>query len=81
MLDDFLINQNNCTYLIEFNGPQHYSSEKFWGSNKTEAAKKFEELKQRDQIKIEYAKANNIPLLILKENDNLIAEIKGFLKY
>lgn len=78
---DFLINYNNCKYLIEFNGPQHYSSEKFWGSNKPEAIKKFEELKQRDQIKIEYAKANNIPLLILKENDNLIAEIKGFLKY
>lgn len=78
---DFLIIYKNKKFLIEFNGPQHYSSNKFWGIDKEKAIEKFEELRKRDKIKYDYAETNNIPLLILKEGEDMIFEIKRFFKF
>lgn len=76
---DFLVTIDNNKYLIEFNGQQHYSSVNFWGVNEKVATKKFEELQKRDKIKFDFAKDNNIPLLILKEGDEMTNTIKIFL--
>lgn len=74
---DFAIcdNNNNILGLIEFNGRQHYEPIDFFGGE--------EQLKiqqENDQLKIEYCKQHNIPLVIFsyKEindiNINLIKE-------
>lgn len=55
--------------VIEYNGQQHYQIIKWHGSDeKNERA--FEMYKLRDKIKEEYCTINNIPLLILRYDDN-----------
>jgi hypothetical protein len=49
------------SFLIEFNGRQHYTEIKYFGDGEG-----FHEQQLRDNIKIEWAKNNNIPLLIIK---------------
>ena len=57
--------------LIEFNGKQHYEAVKFFGGKKS-----FERQKKVDLIKEQYAKDNNINLLIIPYTDyNRIEEI------
>lgn len=46
--------------LIEYNGCQHYKKTEFWGFNDN-----FEERIERDLIKKNYCKKNNIPLIII----------------
>lgn len=56
---DFYLPDYNC--LIEFDGKQHYNyttSNKSWNNKEN-----FEKTQQRDQIKNEYAKSNNIKLI------------------
>ena len=58
---DFAIMRNNePIYLIEYNGRQHYESVEYFGGEE-----QFELNKLRDQIKDDYCKKNNIPLLKL----------------
>lgn len=52
---DFFVNN---LYLIEYNGKQHYSEENGWGES-------LEEIKYRDSLKVEWARKNNIPLIII----------------
>jgi hypothetical protein len=59
--DFYLPNYNIC---IEFNGEQHYKPIKWFGGEKT-----LEGIKKRDKIKMEYCQNNNIPLIIIN-NDN-----------
>lgn len=61
---DFAIldNHNNPTLFIEYNGKQHYDIQDAWYSSK---------MQLHDKIKIEYAKNKNIPLIIIKYDDNL----------
>lgn len=77
---DFLVTIKDERFLIEFNGPQHYSPVKFWGLSEQESVNKFEKLKKRDKIKYKYALLKNIPLLILKDGDEMPNKIKEFLK-
>ena len=71
--DFYIIDKNIC---IEFGGQQHYRA---WGKvNNTEeqAAKEFELLKIRDEIKTKYCEDNNIPLIRIPYWDiNHIEEI------
>lgn len=64
---DFAIfnNQNNLMLLIEFNGKQHYEEKSQWGNNDIQ--------KDRDKVKVNYCKKNNINLLIIPytEEENI----------
>ena len=53
-------------YLIEYNGKQHYTQESGWDEP-------IEDIQFRDQIKIQWAYENNIPLIIIpyEKYDNL----------
>lgn len=61
--DFYLPEFNVC---IEYNGLQHYKAVDYWGG--MEGLKK---QKLRDKIKMEYCKNNNIPLIIIKYNDDI----------
>ena len=52
---DFFVNNS---YLIEYNGKQHYHEEDGWNEP-------LEDIQYRDNIKIEWAKKHNIPLIII----------------
>ena len=54
------LKNGKVAYLIEFNGKQHYEKTGGWCTNK-----EFEIRQFNDKIKIEYCKANNIPLIII----------------
>ncbi len=56
---DFYIENKNL--LIEFNGKQHYQPIEYFGGEKM-----FKTQQERDHIKFEYAKNNNIKLLLIK---------------
>lgn len=69
--DFILLNKNNEPYrLIEFDGEQHLYG---WGHDN----KQFQEIKERDNIKNEYAHAHNIPLVRIpyKERDNITLDL------
>lgn len=57
---DFAVFINGKTGLIEFHGQQHYDRVYFGNTDKQHA-----EAKVRDNIKVEYAQRNSIPLLII----------------
>ena len=61
--DFYLPDFNTC---IEFNGGQHYNSVEYWGGEET-----LKNVQYRDNIKMEYCKNNNIPLIILKNIKNI----------
>ena len=72
----------NLKLLIEFQGVQHYKPTDFAGKGKDWAEKQFEENKLRDQIKRNYCKNSNIPLLEIPytEFDNIEQILKIKLK-
>lgn len=62
-IDFAILNQNKKPILfIEFNGKQHYDTQDAWYSEKGVKS---------DQLKQEYAKNKNIPLIIIKYDDNI----------
>lgn len=69
LFDFYLPKYNLC---IEFNGKQHYYMSSKFG------IREFEEGKIRDEIKIKYCNDNNIPLLIIKWNENILNKIKDY---
>ena len=62
---DFAIFKNNkLSHLIEYNGIQHYIQPSGpWGEN-------FKESQARDEMKIKYCKEHNIPLIIIKYDED-----------
>lgn len=61
---DFGIYKNNNLFcLIEYDGEQHYMPVKFNQITDEEVKKKLIDTQRRDNIKNEYCKTNNIPLL------------------
>jgi len=69
---DFYIPEIGC---IEFDGIQHYEPIEYWGG-----INNFKEIKKRDQIKKNYCKDNNIPLYIIKYDENIEEKMKEILK-
>ena len=67
--DFYLPDYNTC---IEFNGRQHYDFPNFFV--RTEKAFKLQQL--RDKIKMEYCYVNNIPLIIIKYDENIEKVLK-----
>lgn len=71
---DFGILVNGKELLIEFDGEQHREPIEHFGGQE-----KFEEIKIYDQIKDEYCRKNNIPLLRLSKRSSVLREIKEFI--
>ena len=71
---DFAIfdESDNLKYLIEFNGRQHYEFVKKFHENESN----FNVYKERDRIKMDYCKKNNIKIFIIKYNDNIEEQLK-----
>lgn len=70
---DFFVGDRFC---IEYQGEQHYIPVKNWGGEEA-----LETNKKRDQIKRDFCKENNIPLLEIKYNDkNWKRKLKNFIK-
>jgi len=69
--DFYLPDYNIC---IEFNGKQHYEPVSHFGG--VEALK---ETQKRDKIKIGYCRNNNIPLIIIKYNENILDVLNKYL--
>lgn len=68
---DFFIPKMNL--LIEFNGLQHYEVI-------SDGKEMFEYRQRHDKMKTEYAKKNNINLLVIKYNDDIIKRLQEVLK-
>jgi hypothetical protein len=69
--DFYLPEYNIC---IEFQGRQHYVPIKIWGGEKG-----LLDIKKRDKTKMEYCQNNNIPLIIIKYNENIIKKLDNTL--
>lgn len=61
---DFAVFKNSKIYLIEFDGIQHFKPFEYYGG-----VNKFNDVVKKDNIKNEYCKSKNIPLLRIKYND------------
>ena len=68
LFDFYLPNYNIC---IEFNGRQHYETVSYFGGDEG-----LIKIQLRDNIKMEYCKNNNIPLIILKYDEKIITKLK-----
>lgn len=56
--------------IIEFDGPQHYKSIKWFGGDKY-----FKKIQENDKIKNQYCKDNNIEILRIKYNEDIFTQI------
>ncbi len=74
---DFYININNQSYIIEYNGEQHYKPIKHFGGE----IKYYEQVKRDNDLRL-YCETNNIKLLEIKYSDKNIKEkVLKFLNY
>ena len=64
---DFYLEENNHKYAIEYNGIQHYQPVDFFDGEEG-----FRAQQERDKMKQEYCKINNIDLIIIPYNDESI---------
>jgi hypothetical protein len=80
--DFALIESGAVVGLVEYQGKQHYALPKFWGSSKEEADRQLTSVQERDAIKVRYAAANGIPLLVIPylEFGNIEALVSGFVQ-
>lgn len=67
--DFYIPNINLC---IEYNGEQHYTPIKYFG------LEKFKNQQINDKIKMEYCQNNNIPLLVIKYDEDIKSKLKEF---
>lgn len=70
--DFYLPSLNTC---IEFNGKQHYEAVPYWGGDEG-----FKLRQLRDKIKMEYCHNNNIPLFIIRYDDDIIEHLNSLFK-
>lgn len=66
-----LYSNGKLKFLLEYNGKQHYDKTKPYYSN---------EGIERDKIKQEYCKKNNIPLYIIKYDDDITKKLQEILE-
>lgn len=60
---------NQLSFLIEYQGKQHYYLSQFGNISIEQAQKNLEECQMRDAIKLNYCKNNNIDLLVIPYTD------------
>ena len=66
---------NNIKYLIEFNGEQHYVFDNHFHKTKND----FKKSKMKDNLKKEYCANNNIPIHIIKYNEDIDNKMKNII--
>lgn len=72
---DFCLKQDGqIVGLLEYNGKQHYEPIEFFGGTEN-----FIEQQKRDNLKLEYSKNNQIPLFIIKYNENIEEKLEEIL--
>lgn len=78
---DFKVNLNDKYFMIEYHGIQHYKLVTFGVKDFNKAKINFQEQKDRDKIKYNYCKDNNINILYIKYTDfnNIESIIKKFI--
>jgi hypothetical protein len=59
------LDKTDIKYMIEYQGEQHYSPQRFNGISQEKADKNYKENVIKDKIKVDYCKKNNIELLII----------------
>ena len=69
--DFYLPNFNTC---IEFNGRQHYEPIECFGGDR-----QLEKQLNNDKIKMEYCLNNNIPLIVIKYDENIKEKLSNIL--
>ena len=78
---DFGIYENDkLLFLIEYDGQQHYSPQRFGGISQEQAEKNFIKQQHHDKLKNDYAKENNIPLLRIRYDEDTISVLENYLK-
>ena len=75
--DFYLPDYNTC---IEFQGKQHYSPQMFIALYKSqeEGIKKFNQQVYHDKIKKEYCKTQNIPLIVIKYDEDISDKLNSY---
>ena len=74
---EFKVDKNgNLKYIIEYNGEQHYIFNKFMHLTQ----EGFETHKLRDKLKEDYCKKNNIPLYIIRYDEDLKISLDKIIK-
>lgn len=78
---DFCIydENDNVLFIIEYDGEGHYHPTRFNGISNDQAILNFEKRIKNDEIKTEYCKRNNIPLIRVPYTINTKNEIYDFL--
>ena len=74
--DFAIINNEKVVSLIEFQGKQHYREVEYFGGKEG-----YTKRIRNDNIKLQYCKTNNIPLLTIKYDENIEDKLDDFLKY
>lgn len=72
---------NELLCLIEFDGSTHYEISRFGNISEEQAVLNLQDQKERDKIKDDFCKENNIMLLRLNNIDTLCDELKNYLYY
>ena len=76
---DFMIDYNNTKIFIEYNGRQHYKPVNFGGISMERATENFRKQQINDQIKKDYCKENDYPLLWISPKDNAEDSVRKFI--
>jgi Zn finger protein HypA/HybF involved in hydrogenase expression len=80
--DFALIESGAVVGLVEYHGKQHYTIPEFWGMSKLRADSQLADVQERDAIKVRYARAQGIPLLVIPYWDfnEIEALVRGFVQ-
>jgi hypothetical protein len=63
---DFVVYKDNkISFLIEYNGRQHYTLSFFGSETIKEAEEEFERIKRTDKLKFDYCDKNNLELMVI----------------
>lgn len=74
--DIFMPNKIDRFCLIEFDGIQHFSTEKgFFGSSINQSQESLEYIQRHDLLKDNFCKKNNINLLRIRYDDNILSKL------
>jgi hypothetical protein len=71
---DFCVNYNDTEILVEYNGIQHYEPVSIFGGELA-----LQKTQKNDNIKYQYTKDENIPLIVIPHNKRNRKEITNFL--
>lgn len=71
-------NSNTLLCLIEFDGSAHFVPTYFGNQTKEQAIKSLKDQQERDKIKNDFCRLNDIPLLRLRNKDSICLDLKNY---